>query len=89
MKLYPWLISSFIILICGATVFWLTRDETSTKQALPAKFQCELPPSSNAAPRPGMVWIPEGVFDMGDSVYTEEKPVRNVQVKGFGWTAPR
>ena len=83
MKLYPWLISSFIILICGATVFWLTRDETSTKQALPAKFQCELPPSSNAAPRPGMVWIPEGVFDMGDSVYTEEKPVRNVQVKGF------
>ena len=83
MKLIPWFSASSAIFIFAAAVFWLTQDEASPKQALPAKLQCELPPSSTAAPRPGMVWIPEGVFDMGDTVYPEEKAVRNVNVKGF------
>ena len=78
-----WIIASSAILVLGATVFWFTRDDPTVKQALPAKLQCELPPSSADAPKPGMVWIPEGIFDMGDSVYPEEKPVRNVRVKGF------
>jgi len=78
-----WFIAISAILVLGATGFWLTREEATVKQALPAKLQCELPPSSAAAPKPGMVWIPDGVFDMGDSVYPEEKPVRNVRVKGF------
>ena len=85
MKFIQWSIASTVILVLGASVFWLTRDDASAKHALPAKLQCELPPSSNAAPRPGMVWIPEGVFDMGDSVYAEEKPVRNVRVKCHDW----
>ena len=83
MKFIQWPIASAIILVLGASVFWLTKDNAPAKQAISAKFQCELPPASTAAPRPGMVWIPEGVFDMGDSVYAEEKPVRNVRVKGF------
>jgi sulfatase modifying factor 1 len=83
MKFIQWPIASAIILVLGASVFWLTKDNEPAKQATSAKFQCELPPASTAAPRPGMVWIPEGVFDMGDSVYAEEKPVRNVRVKGF------
>jgi formylglycine-generating enzyme required for sulfatase activity len=83
MKFIQWSIASAIILVLGASVFWLTKDKAPAKQAISAKFQCELPPASTAAPRPGMVWIPEGVFDMGDSVYAEEKPVRNVRVKGF------
>ncbi len=83
MKFIQWSIASAIILVLGASVFWLTKDKAPAKQAISAKFQCELPPASTAAPHPGMVWIPEGVFDMGDSVYAEEKPVRNVRVKGF------
>jgi formylglycine-generating enzyme len=83
MKFIQWSIASAIILVLGASVFWLTKDKAPAKQAISAKFQCELPPASTAAPQPGMVWIPEGVFDMGDSVYAEEKPVRNVRVKGF------
>ncbi len=47
------------------------------------KLQCDLPAPDAASPHPGMVWVPAGKFDMGDSVYTEEKPVRNVEVKGF------
>jgi len=83
MKFLQWSVAGSVVLVLGATAFWLTRHEASPKQALPAKLQCELPPPSSASPRPGMVWIPEGVFDMGDSVYAEEKPVRNVRVKGF------
>ena len=75
--------ASSILLVLGAVVFWSSRDEAPAKQSLPAKLQCELPPSSTDASRPGMVWIPEGIFDMGDTVYAEEKPVRNVRVKGF------
>ena len=47
------------------------------------KLQCDLPAPDAASPHPGMVWVPAGKFDMGDSVYPEEKPVRNVEVKGF------
>jgi formylglycine-generating enzyme required for sulfatase activity len=83
MKFLQWSVAGSVVLVLGATAFWLTKHDASPKQALPAKLQCELPPSSSAAARPGMVWIPEGVFDMGDSVYAEEKPVRNVRVKGF------
>ena len=83
MKFFRWSLFSTLILLATAATLWLTQDKTSAKQVLPAKLQCELPPSSSAAPRPGMVWIPDGVFDMGDSVYAEEKPVRNVRVKGF------
>ena len=83
MKLLQWSIAGSVFLVLGATAFWLKRDETSVKQVQTAKLQCELPPSLTTPPKPGMVWIPEGVFDMGDSVYAEEKPVRNVRVKGF------
>ena len=83
MKLLQWSIAGSVFLVLSATAFWLKKDEASVKQVQSAKLECELPPSSAAASRPGMVWIPEGVFDMGDSVYAEEKPVRNVRVKGF------
>ena len=76
MKLLQWSIVGSVFLVLGATAFWLKRDEASVKQVQTAKLQCELPPSLTTAPKPGMVWIPEGVFDMGDSVYAEEKPVR-------------
>ena len=34
--------------------------------------------------RPGMVWVPGGVFQMGsDRHYAEEAPVHQVQVDGF------
>jgi len=32
---------------------------------------------------PGMVWVPAGSFDFGDSVYPEEQPIRKVSVGGF------
>jgi formylglycine-generating enzyme required for sulfatase activity len=35
------------------------------------------------APHHGMVWIPAGTFDQGDTIYPEEGPIRPVRVGGF------
>ena len=41
-------------------------------------------PLRSTTPRPGMVWIPGGIFRMGsDRFYSEERPVREVRVDGF------
>ena len=41
-------------------------------------------PAADAAPRPGMTWIPGGRFRMGsDRHYPEEAPARTVAVDGF------
>ena len=34
-------------------------------------------------PHADMVWVGDGTFEMGDSIYDEEGPVREVHVKGF------
>jgi formylglycine-generating enzyme required for sulfatase activity len=36
-----------------------------------------------STPHPGMVWVPSGSFNFGDTVYPEEKPVRATKVQGF------
>ena len=46
-------------------------------------LQCALPPVPGSAAHPGMAWVPAGIFDMGDTVYPEEKPVMKTKVKGF------
>ena len=66
-----------------AVVAWQLKPAQTPQIVAAGKLQCDLPAPDAKAPHPGMVWVPPGTFDMGDSVYAEEKPVRNVQVKGF------
>lgn len=66
-----------------AAVAWHFKASESKQMMDSRKLRCDLPAVDPSAPHPGMVWVPAGRFDMGDSVYAEEKPVRNVQVKGF------
>ncbi len=44
---------------------------------------CDLPLENPSAPHPGMVWVPGGQFEFGDSANPDEQPVRNVSVNGF------
>ena len=67
----------------AAVVAWQLKPAQTPQIVASGKLQCDLPAPDAKAPHPGMVWVPPGTFDMGDSVYAEEKPVRNVQVKGF------
>lgn len=39
--------------------------------------------SAASSPQPGMVWVPPGRFEVGDTVYPEESPRRTVTVQGF------
>jgi sulfatase modifying factor 1 len=80
-RLYLWL-GGFCVALT-AVVAWQFKPADTTEIVATGKLQCDLPAPDAKAPHPGMVWVPPGKFDMGDSVYAEEKPVRNVQVKGF------
>jgi formylglycine-generating enzyme required for sulfatase activity len=45
--------------------------------------RCALPDQAPGWPHPGMVWVPGGSFEMGDTVYAEEQPIRTTTVDGF------
>lgn len=81
LRLYMGLGGLCIALAAG--VAWQFKSADTQEVVASGKLQCDLPAPDAKAPHPGMVWVPPGRFDMGDSVYAEEKPVRNVQVKGF------
>jgi formylglycine-generating enzyme required for sulfatase activity len=82
-----WMITGGFLTALLALGAWFFVASNASKQtpvnSASLKLSCELPFDNAASPRPGMVWIPEGKFDMGDTVYAEEKPVRNIKVKGF------
>ena len=81
-----WLTSAACGILAMAFAWYIGPSNSSRKppaELVPAKLQCSLPEEQGHPPHPGMVWIPSGQFDMGDSVYSEEAPVRNVKVQGF------
>jgi sulfatase modifying factor 1 len=47
-----------------------------------ARLDCTAPVVDSSR-YPGMVWVPAGSFNFGDTVYREEQPVINTAVKGF------
>lgn len=63
--------------VCAAAAWVLLRDAPPVKIA-----SCAALPEQANAPA-GMVWVPGGRFQMGDDVYPEEGPVREVSVAGF------
>ncbi|HUD52581.1 formylglycine-generating enzyme family protein [Parvibaculum sp.] len=72
-----------LIAISAIAVLWFVggRDaeklaRTEPKQCLPASLDTE-------GPHPGMLWVPGGRLRMGDTVYAEEGPIRERDVKGF------
>ena len=78
---------AFFLLVCclaagfaaALLVVWKTVFLT---EALPVKMDCALP-DDRQSKRPGMVWVPAGTFQLGDTVYPEEGPRIKVSVKGF------
>ena len=74
---------AFVLCASVAGIVWFMNPAAKPPEISTAKLRCDLPAPDSAAPHPGMVWIPPGRFDMGDTVYAEEKAVRNVTVKGF------
>ncbi len=84
------LISVAVVIVAVAAGVVLTRAPApeatpapAAKKRAPEVTQCTLPAQTADAKHPGMVWVPGGSYDMGDTVYPEESPIRKVKVAGF------
>ena len=75
-----WGLLIVLILVSAAWLLW--SQERSERHLRQEPLVCKLPPPSSNAPRPGMVWVPGGDLALGDTVYAEESPVRQVPVAG-------
>lgn len=62
---------------------WSALQQSSRKLAAGAAPPCTLPAEPAASPHSGMVWVPGGTLEMGDSLYPEEQPSRKTAVAGF------
>jgi formylglycine-generating enzyme len=78
-----WLIA-LLALVALSTWGWRAarppQPSTAMAAAVPA---CSIPAIDSSARYPGMVWVPAGQFDMGDTKYPEEGPIRPTRVDGF------
>jgi formylglycine-generating enzyme required for sulfatase activity len=71
------------LLAAAAGAVWLRGGETAARVADAAPRVCLDPATDRTGPHPGMVWVPGGAYEMGDTVYPEEKPLRKESVAGF------
>jgi formylglycine-generating enzyme required for sulfatase activity len=72
------------VLLIAALLVWLILAAQSARQHTDKeRLQCALPKQSERTPHPGMVWVPGGTFQMGDSENPEELPLRTSTVAGL------
>ena len=68
-----------VLTLLGAGYRW-------SRAAKPARHEatsCALPAQAVGGRHPGMLWVPPGNFELGDSKYPEELPIRRASVSGF------
>jgi len=79
-----WIVSGLLAAAAaGGLVAWGWYGRQAAQLAGAQRLQCPMPPEGAGTAHPGMVWVPAGSFDYGDTVYPEEQPVRRVAVQGF------
>lgn len=82
-----WLVRAVTLLVVtaavGAMAFWFWPGDRRATRSAGERMNCALSPQGANAPHPGMVWVPGGTFELGDTVYAEEQPVRRTTVDGF------
>jgi formylglycine-generating enzyme required for sulfatase activity len=67
-------------------IVWNAGADWNGQLVSSAKVRVTASDGTTPAPPPGMVYIPAGVFQMGDSLYegsSAEQPLHNVSVSGF------
>ncbi|MEX1154648.1 SUMF1/EgtB/PvdO family nonheme iron enzyme [Parvibaculum sp.] len=81
-------LAAALVAAAAVAVIWTRGGSNAARMAAAEPAQCLAPPAADdAAPRAGspagMVWVPPGTFTMGDTIYPEEGPLRQVSVEGF------
>ncbi len=77
-----WGVGALVLAGAGAwaTFWWAGKAGNAVRQE---PLQCALPLQTANPAHPGMVWVPGGSFEFGDTTYPEEQPVRPVTLNGF------
>lgn len=70
------------VAVLAAAALWLRGGREAARRAAAAPMQC-LASVTEASPHPGMVWVEGGTFMMGDTLYPEERPLREIELDGF------
>lgn len=79
-----WGIAAAVALVAAAAAAWWSTGGRAAANATKAeRLACTLAPQAATSAHPGMVWVPAGSFDIGDTVYPEETPQRRTTVEGF------
>lgn len=63
--------------------FWLHGGRKAAELSDAGPSVCLQTADDASSPHPGMVWVKGGRFIMGDTLYPEEGPLREVSVDGF------
>ena len=74
-----WVLAIGLLGLLGVWFWGGSQAQNASREPL----VCALPSPLSNSPHPGMVWVPEGTFDMGSTLYPEEGPPQRVQVPGF------
>ena len=79
--LWPVALLAAVVIALGG---WrLAHPPNSARSVVASVRACSMPPIEPGVRYSGMVWVPAGQFDMGDTTYPEEGPVRRTHVDGF------
>ncbi|MFZ3033811.1 MAG: formylglycine-generating enzyme family protein [Parvibaculum sp.] len=84
-KRLPFVILLAVIVLAASvlTCLWFSGGQEAARLASAEPHKCLDATSDLEGEHPGMVYVPGGTFEMGDTVYPEEGPLRRVSIKGF------
>lgn len=77
------LIVVLLVLLTAVSILWVRGGRSAEKLAAVEKRQCLAAANDDQGPHAGMVFVPGGHFEMGDTVYAEEGPLSPARVSGF------
>jgi formylglycine-generating enzyme required for sulfatase activity len=72
-----------VVLLAAAIATWFWLGRQTAQRASRETLHCALPSQGPQAPHPGMVWVPGGSFEFGDTENPEEQPIRKTTVAGL------
>ncbi len=71
------------LLAAGAAWWWVSQGPSRAGASKADVLHCTLPAQTADSKHLGMVWVPAGNFDLGDTLYPEEGPLRRIKIEGF------
>ena len=83
MRRAVWIVAGALALVAAGAAAWWSMADLPARPVRAERQACALPAAPASSPHPGMVWVPPGSFDIGDTVYPEEAPRRARRVEGF------